>query len=156
MAIVEDGGLELRSWQVFDSAGEGISMLLPLSFPPQQLSQAPIPAELLAPLTYISLVGCSISIVASLLTVLLHLQARYSPALMLGLPTHCCPECLLLFYLAPRESGGLCRKAEGGVGEEWRQETSPTVCGCCCAGTAPLDLCPGHSVSMSPGGGAAW
>ncbi|XP_043754507.1 adhesion G-protein coupled receptor G5 isoform X2 [Cervus elaphus] len=41
-----------------------------------QLSQAPIPAELLAPLTYISLVGCSISIVASLLTVLLHLQAR--------------------------------------------------------------------------------
>ncbi|XP_010860177.1 PREDICTED: probable G-protein coupled receptor 114 isoform X5 [Bison bison bison] len=41
-----------------------------------QLSQAPVPAELLAPLTYISLVGCSISIVASLLTVLLHLQAR--------------------------------------------------------------------------------
>ncbi|XP_061243303.1 adhesion G-protein coupled receptor G5 isoform X2 [Bos javanicus] len=50
-----------------------------------QLSQAPVPAELLAPLTYISLVGCSISIVASLLTVLLHLQARYSPALMQGL-----------------------------------------------------------------------
>ncbi|XP_032469235.1 adhesion G-protein coupled receptor G5 isoform X2 [Phocoena sinus] len=41
-----------------------------------QLSQAPVPAELLAPLTYISLVGCSISIVASLLTVLLHLLAR--------------------------------------------------------------------------------
>ncbi|KAM7233790.1 hypothetical protein CapIbe_015926 [Capra ibex] len=41
-----------------------------------QISQAPIPAELLAPLTYISLVGCSISIVASLLTVLLHVQAR--------------------------------------------------------------------------------
>ncbi|KAB0384933.1 hypothetical protein FD755_006850 [Muntiacus reevesi] len=41
-----------------------------------RLSQTPIPAELLAPLTYISLVGCSISIVASLLTVLLHLQAR--------------------------------------------------------------------------------
>ena len=73
-------------------AEEGISLLLPLPFPPQQLSQAPIPAELLAPLTYISLVGCSISIVASLLTVLLHLQARYSPALMLGLPTHCCPD----------------------------------------------------------------
>ncbi|KAB1273340.1 Adhesion G-protein coupled receptor G5 [Camelus dromedarius] len=41
-----------------------------------QLSPAPVPAELLAPLTYISLVGCSISIVASLLTVLLHFYAR--------------------------------------------------------------------------------
>ncbi|XP_030153552.1 adhesion G-protein coupled receptor G5 isoform X6 [Lynx canadensis] len=41
-----------------------------------QLSPAPIPAELLAPLTYISLVGCSISVVASLLTILLHFQAR--------------------------------------------------------------------------------
>uniref|UniRef100_A0A8C0DZW5 Adhesion G-protein coupled receptor G5 n=2 Tax=Balaenoptera musculus TaxID=9771 RepID=A0A8C0DZW5_BALMU len=41
-----------------------------------QLSPAPVPAELLAPLTYISLVGCSISIVASLLTVLLHLHDR--------------------------------------------------------------------------------
>ncbi|XP_077607466.1 adhesion G-protein coupled receptor G5 isoform X5 [Crocuta crocuta] len=41
-----------------------------------QLSSAPVPANLLAPLTYISLVGCSISIVASLLTILLHFQAR--------------------------------------------------------------------------------
>ncbi|XP_074258443.1 adhesion G-protein coupled receptor G5 isoform X1 [Saimiri boliviensis] len=41
-----------------------------------QLSPALVPAELLAPLTYISLVGCSISIVASLLTVLLHFHAR--------------------------------------------------------------------------------
>ncbi|XP_049720452.1 adhesion G-protein coupled receptor G5 [Elephas maximus indicus] len=41
-----------------------------------QLSPAPIPAELLPPLTYISLVGCSISIVASLLTILLHFQSR--------------------------------------------------------------------------------
>ncbi|ELW66198.1 putative G-protein coupled receptor 114, partial [Tupaia chinensis] len=41
-----------------------------------QFSTAPVPAELLAPLTYISLVGCSISIVASLLTVLLHFQTR--------------------------------------------------------------------------------
>ncbi|XP_077754437.1 adhesion G-protein coupled receptor G5 isoform X4 [Canis aureus] len=41
-----------------------------------QLSPAPIPEELLAPLTYISLVGCSISMVASLLTLLLHFQAR--------------------------------------------------------------------------------
>uniref|UniRef100_A0ABI7W390 Adhesion G protein-coupled receptor G5 n=1 Tax=Felis catus TaxID=9685 RepID=A0ABI7W390_FELCA len=41
-----------------------------------QLSPAPIPAELLVPLTYISLVGCSISVVASLLTILLHFQAR--------------------------------------------------------------------------------
>lgn len=43
---------------------------------PQQLSQAPIPAELLAPLTYISLVGCSISVTASLLTILLNCHAR--------------------------------------------------------------------------------
>ncbi|XP_059009229.1 adhesion G-protein coupled receptor G5 isoform X5 [Mustela lutreola] len=41
-----------------------------------QLSQAPIPRELLVPLMYISLVGCSISIVSSLLTILLHFQAR--------------------------------------------------------------------------------
>ncbi|XP_045674362.1 adhesion G-protein coupled receptor G5 isoform X1 [Phyllostomus hastatus] len=41
-----------------------------------QLSQDPLPAELLAPLTYISLVGCSISIVASLLTVLLYFLTR--------------------------------------------------------------------------------
>ncbi|XP_076988666.1 adhesion G-protein coupled receptor G5 isoform X2 [Tamandua tetradactyla] len=44
--------------------------------PAQQLSQAPVPEELLAPLTYISLVGCSISIVASLLAILLHFHAR--------------------------------------------------------------------------------
>ncbi|XP_058135937.1 adhesion G-protein coupled receptor G5 [Dasypus novemcinctus] len=41
-----------------------------------QLSPTPVPAELLAPLTYISLVGCSVSIVASLLTILLHFHAR--------------------------------------------------------------------------------
>ncbi|XP_029780991.1 adhesion G-protein coupled receptor G5 isoform X3 [Suricata suricatta] len=41
-----------------------------------QLSSAPVPSELLAPLTYISVVGCSISIVASLLSILLHLQTR--------------------------------------------------------------------------------
>nr|XP_054311003.1 adhesion G-protein coupled receptor G5 isoform X2 [Pongo pygmaeus] len=41
-----------------------------------QLSPALVPAELLAPLTYISLVGCSISIVASLITVLLHFRFR--------------------------------------------------------------------------------
>ncbi|XP_063103449.1 adhesion G-protein coupled receptor G5 isoform X1 [Cavia porcellus] len=43
---------------------------------PQQLSPAPVPAELLAPLQYISLVGCSVSVVASLLTMVLHLRAR--------------------------------------------------------------------------------
>lgn len=52
----------------------------------QQLSQAPVPRELLVPLIYISLVGCSISIVSSLLTILLHFQARYSPA-----PGPACP-----------------------------------------------------------------
>ncbi|XP_024407260.2 adhesion G-protein coupled receptor G5 [Desmodus rotundus] len=41
-----------------------------------QLSQDPLPAELLVPLTYISLVGCSISIMASLLTVLLYFLTR--------------------------------------------------------------------------------
>uniref|UniRef100_A0A452S9W6 Adhesion G protein-coupled receptor G5 n=1 Tax=Ursus americanus TaxID=9643 RepID=A0A452S9W6_URSAM len=41
-----------------------------------QLSPAQVPPELLKPLTYITLVGCSVSIVASLLTVLLHFQAR--------------------------------------------------------------------------------
>ncbi|KAM5262839.1 LOW QUALITY PROTEIN: adhesion G-protein coupled receptor G5 [Ctenodactylus gundi] len=41
-----------------------------------QLSPAPVPVELLVPLEYISLVGCSVSIVASLLTMLLHLHAR--------------------------------------------------------------------------------
>ncbi|XP_004843299.1 adhesion G-protein coupled receptor G5 [Heterocephalus glaber] len=41
-----------------------------------QLSLAPVPAELLVPLEYISFVGCSISVVASLLTILLHLHAR--------------------------------------------------------------------------------
>nr|XP_020138171.1 adhesion G-protein coupled receptor G5 [Microcebus murinus] len=43
-----------------------------------QLSQAPVPAALLLPLTYVSLVGCGVSIAASLLTGLLHL----APALL--------------------------------------------------------------------------
>ncbi|XP_054426252.1 adhesion G-protein coupled receptor G5 [Pteronotus mesoamericanus] len=41
-----------------------------------QLSTAPLPAELLEPLTYISFVGCTISIIASLLTILLYLYTR--------------------------------------------------------------------------------
>ncbi|XP_019522371.1 PREDICTED: adhesion G-protein coupled receptor G5 [Hipposideros armiger] len=41
-----------------------------------QISPAPVPAELLAPLTYISIVGCSVSIMASLLSILLHFLAR--------------------------------------------------------------------------------
>uniref|UniRef100_A0A8C5L9V7 Adhesion G-protein coupled receptor G5 n=1 Tax=Jaculus jaculus TaxID=51337 RepID=A0A8C5L9V7_JACJA len=41
-----------------------------------QLSSAPIPAQLQVPLQYISLVGCSVSIVASLLTILLHVSSR--------------------------------------------------------------------------------
>ncbi|XP_027795019.2 adhesion G-protein coupled receptor G5 isoform X2 [Marmota flaviventris] len=41
-----------------------------------QLSPAPLPEELQAPLEYLSLVGCSISVVASLLTIVLHLYAR--------------------------------------------------------------------------------
>ncbi|NP_001139444.1 adhesion G-protein coupled receptor G5 isoform X2 [Mus musculus] len=41
-----------------------------------QLSGDPVPAELQVPLEYISFVGCSISIVASLLTILLYAQSR--------------------------------------------------------------------------------
>ncbi|KAM6223748.1 adhesion G-protein coupled receptor G5 [Rhynchocyon petersi] len=41
-----------------------------------QLSPAPIPEELRDPLMYISIVGCSISIVASLLTILLYFLSR--------------------------------------------------------------------------------
>ncbi|XP_048210771.1 adhesion G-protein coupled receptor G5 isoform X2 [Perognathus longimembris pacificus] len=41
-----------------------------------QLSPAQLPAALRAPLEYISLVGCSVSIVASLLVILLSIQAR--------------------------------------------------------------------------------
>lgn len=55
----------------------------------QQLSPARLPAELLAPLKYISLVGCSISILASLITILLHIHARYSPALVPACLAHC-------------------------------------------------------------------
>ncbi|XP_070626736.1 adhesion G-protein coupled receptor G5 isoform X6 [Bos indicus] len=84
-----------------------------------QLSQAPVPAELLAPLTYISLVGCSISIVASLLTVLLHLQARYSPALMQGLLPSAAQNASF-FSTWPRESqvGFPGRQKAGGGGVE--------------------------------------
>lgn len=46
------------------------------AFLPQQLSSAPIPEGLMKSLTYISLVGCSISVTASLLTILLHCHAR--------------------------------------------------------------------------------
>ncbi|XP_006897205.1 PREDICTED: probable G-protein coupled receptor 114 [Elephantulus edwardii] len=41
-----------------------------------QLSRDPIPEELLPPLRYISLVGCSISVTASLFTILLHFRSR--------------------------------------------------------------------------------
>lgn len=91
------------------------------SIPPsflQQLSPAPIPAELLVPLTYISLVGCSISVVASLLTILLHFQARYSPAPMPGPPTRCCSAPLLI-QLIPQSGVDFSRG--------WGQETSLAV-----------------------------
>ncbi|KAK7804479.1 hypothetical protein U0070_022097 [Myodes glareolus] len=41
-----------------------------------QLSGDPVPAELRVPLEYISLVGCSISVVAALLTILLYAHSR--------------------------------------------------------------------------------
>lgn len=76
--FVGQESLELRSFLGPSQHGEGITMLLacsPSSLP-QQLSPAPVPAEWLVPLTYISLVGCSISIMASLLTILWHFQVR--------------------------------------------------------------------------------
>ncbi|XP_057568866.1 adhesion G-protein coupled receptor G5 [Hippopotamus amphibius kiboko] len=69
-----------------------------------QLSPAPVPAELLAPLTYISLVGCSISIVASLLTLLLHLHARKHSDSITGIHMNLQASVLLLnvaFLLSP-------------------------------------------------------
>ncbi|XP_037672189.1 adhesion G-protein coupled receptor G5 isoform X2 [Choloepus didactylus] len=69
-----------------------------------QLSQAPIPAELLTPLTYISLVGCSISIVASLLTILLHFHARKQSNSITCIHVHLHTSVLLLnvaFLLSP-------------------------------------------------------
>lgn len=42
----------------------------------QQLSGDPVPAELRVPLEYISLVGCSISVMAALLTILLYAHSR--------------------------------------------------------------------------------
>ncbi|XP_023582639.1 adhesion G-protein coupled receptor G5 [Trichechus manatus latirostris] len=69
-----------------------------------QISPAPIPAELLPPLTYISLVGCSISIVASLLTILLHLQSRKKSDFMVHSHINLHASVLLLnvtFLLSP-------------------------------------------------------
>ncbi|XP_039088609.1 adhesion G-protein coupled receptor G5 isoform X3 [Hyaena hyaena] len=69
-----------------------------------QLSSAPVPANLLAPLTYISLVGCSVSIVASLLTILLHFQARKQGDSITHIHTNLHASVLLLnvaFLLSP-------------------------------------------------------
>ncbi|XP_059523931.1 adhesion G-protein coupled receptor G5 [Myotis daubentonii] len=69
-----------------------------------QFSPAPLPAELLAPLTYISLVGCSISIVASLLTLLLHFRARKQSNFITRIHMHLHASVLLLnvaFLLSP-------------------------------------------------------
>ncbi|XP_077919208.1 adhesion G-protein coupled receptor G5 isoform X5 [Halichoerus grypus] len=81
-----------------------------------QLSPAPVPVELLAPLTYISLVGCSISIVASLLTTLLHCQARKQGDSITRIHMNLHASVLLLnvaFLLSPAlatppESGAAC------------------------------------------------
>ncbi|XP_008573028.1 PREDICTED: probable G-protein coupled receptor 114 [Galeopterus variegatus] len=69
-----------------------------------QISAAPVPAELLVPLTYISLVGCSISIVASLLTVLLHFLPRKQSDSMTRIHMNLHASVLLLnisFLLSP-------------------------------------------------------
>lgn len=128
--------------------GEGISTLLspiPCSFL-QQLSPAQVPPELLKPLTYITLVGCSVSIVASLLTVLLHFQARYSPAPMPGLPTRRCSAPLLLIELIPRGGVGFSRERRLGG----RRPALPRGCRLV---LASLNL---RRVSTSPGVGTAW
>ncbi|KAI5934566.1 Adhesion G-protein coupled receptor G5 [Manis javanica] len=70
-----------------------------------QLSPAPVPAEWLVPLTYISLVGCSISIVASLLTILWHFQVRKQSDSLTKIHTNQHASVLLLnatFLLSPR------------------------------------------------------
>ncbi|XP_007946223.1 adhesion G-protein coupled receptor G5 [Orycteropus afer afer] len=69
-----------------------------------QLSPAPIPAELLPPLSYISVVGCSISIVASLLTIMLHFHARKQNESMTQIHVNLHASVLLLnvtFLLSP-------------------------------------------------------
>ncbi|XP_036297134.1 adhesion G-protein coupled receptor G5 [Pipistrellus kuhlii] len=69
-----------------------------------QFSPAPLPAELLAPLTYISLVGCSISVVASLLSLLLHFHARKQSNSSTRIHMHLHASVLLLnvaFLLSP-------------------------------------------------------
>lgn len=111
-------GLDLGSWQVslIEPGGRHFHGLVssPPSLP-QQFSPAPLPAELLAPLTYISLVGCSVSIVASLLTLLLHFHARYAPMprLLSTSPS---------FLLGPPEWDGFLQRAEAP-----RQGTSLTT-----------------------------
>ena len=119
--------MELRPSRVsLIEPGEGISMLLASSLRslPQQLSAAPVPVELLAPLTYISLVGCSISVMASLLTLLLHVHTRYSAAPGQGLCTHSRSAPCLLSYLLP--------ESEAGFSRGWRPGGRRTsLCGCC-------------------------
>ena len=156
MAIVEDGGLELRSWQVFDSGRGGHFPASAPAFSPTATLPGPYPCRV-AGASHLHLPGGLQHLHRGLAAHCLAAPpGQVFPCPHAG-PAHpLLPRCLLLFYLALRESGGLSRKAEGGLGEEWRQETSRIVCGCCSAGTAPLDLCPGHYVSMSPGGGAAW
>ncbi|KAK1330674.1 hypothetical protein QTO34_010874 [Cnephaeus nilssonii] len=69
-----------------------------------QLSPAPLPAELLAPLTYISLVGCSVSVVASLLSLRLHFHARKQSNFISRIHMHLHASVLLLniaFLLSP-------------------------------------------------------
>ncbi|XP_075851786.1 adhesion G-protein coupled receptor G5 [Microcebus murinus] len=69
-----------------------------------QLSRAPVPAALLLPLTYVSLVGCSVSIAASLLTGLLHFRARKQKDAAAGVHMNLHASVLLLnvaFLLSP-------------------------------------------------------
>nr|XP_051702768.1 LOW QUALITY PROTEIN: adhesion G-protein coupled receptor G5 [Oryctolagus cuniculus] len=74
-----------------------------------QFSGTRVPAELLAPLTYISLVGCSISVVASLLTVGLHFHARKQSDTTTRIHVNLHASVLLLnvaFLLSPALAGG--------------------------------------------------
>ncbi|XP_004626107.1 adhesion G-protein coupled receptor G5 [Octodon degus] len=80
-----------------------------------QLSPAPVPAELLVPLEYISLVGCSVSAVASLLTIGLHLHTRQQNDSIRGIHVNLHTSVLLLnvtFLLSAAlamPSGAACR-----------------------------------------------
>ena len=154
--IVGDGGLELKSCQVFDSGRGGHFHASAPAFSPTATLPGPCPRRI-AGASHLHLPGGLQHLHRGLAAHCLAAPpGQVFPCPHAGHPALCCPECLLLFYLAPRESGGLSRKAEGGWG--WSGGRRPASLCVAAVGSLPepLDPCPGHNVSTSPGGGAAW